>query len=165
MEEKIYKYIANNIEEILISIAIAIMSCSVFLQILCRYILTEPLVFTEELSRYSYIWIASLSIALAAKKRSHLAINIFVKKMFSERSRVLLEILISMIAIVILIVFIPQSIKYCIFVRPLISPALRFSKLVIAISLPIGYALAVIRFIVVLVEDIKKYKMLKISKS
>jgi len=165
MEEKIYKYIANNFEGVLISIAITIMTCSVFLQVLCRYILNEPLVFTEELSRYSYIWVASLSISLAAKQRSHLAIRFFVKKFISKRSQILLEILISIIAIVILIVFIPQSIKYCIFVRPLISPALRFSKMVIAVSLPIGYGLAVIRFIVVLIEDIKKYKMMKISKS
>lgn len=161
MEGKIYRYIVNNAEEILMSIALVIMSCSTFLQVFSRYVFHQPLVFTEELARYSYVWVASLSISMAAKHRRHLAINLFVEKLFSEKSQILLGILINIVTIIILIAFIPQSIKYCIFVRPLLSPALQISRLALAISLPIGYSLAVIRFILLLVEDIKKYKTLK----
>ena len=154
----ILKYIADNFEENLIAFFIGLMIVMVFLQVGSRYILTQPLIFTEEASINCFIWGASLGLALATKNKSHLAIRFFVQKLLSQKAQVLLEILISLIAIGIFAFFIPYSIKYCIFVKPLISPAIGLSKIVIAISLPIAYVLTIIRYIVVLVEDIKNIR-------
>jgi len=154
----IFRYIVDNFEEDLMAFFIGLMTVMLFLQVGSRYIMSRPLIFTEEASIDCFIWVASLGLALATKNKSHLAIRFFVQKLLSQKAQALLEIIISMVAIGIFVFFIPHSIRYCIFVKPLISPALRLSKMVIAISLPIAYGLTIIRYIVVLVEDIKNIR-------
>jgi TRAP-type C4-dicarboxylate transport system permease small subunit len=50
-------------------------------QIVFRYVLDEPLIWSDELSRYLFVWVAMLGWTLAARRRSHIAIRAFVDAM------------------------------------------------------------------------------------
>jgi TRAP-type C4-dicarboxylate transport system permease small subunit len=153
----------ENIEDYIIAILLSLMTIFLFFQVFSRYVMTQPLVWTEEASRYTYIWIAMLCMAVGAKQRSHLAINFFVNLIFSEKIKIFLSIIINFIAIAMLIYFIPQSIRYCIFVQPIPTPALRISRMIVALALPVGYGFALIRFIIVLIQDIKSFRKLRLQ--
>ena len=46
------------IENIFNSIALVVVLVVISAQIICRYVFTSPLIWSEELSRYLYVWIA-----------------------------------------------------------------------------------------------------------
>jgi TRAP-type C4-dicarboxylate transport system permease small subunit len=45
-------------------------------QVVFRYFLGSPLVWSDELARYLFVWCAFLGWVIAARKRSHLAVSI-----------------------------------------------------------------------------------------
>ena len=45
-----------------------------------RYIFEQPLTWTEELGRYTFVWVSFLGMAVAIKHGSHIALDIMVKK-------------------------------------------------------------------------------------
>lgn len=50
------------------------------LQIFFRYVLNSPLVWTEELCRYLFIWICFLGWTIALKQGSHIRINFIIER-------------------------------------------------------------------------------------
>lgn len=64
----------------------------VFLQVLFRYLLRQPLFWSEELPRYLLIWMSFLAAALAQKQDAHINITLCLAP-FSTRARQVLKIL------------------------------------------------------------------------
>lgn len=50
----------------------------VLLQVCFRYILDSPFVWSEELSRYLFIWISLLGWTLAARNKTHISVALFL---------------------------------------------------------------------------------------
>jgi len=50
----------------------------VLAQIVFRYVLNDPLVWSEELARLAFIWVAMLAWSLGSRRRSHIAVTVFV---------------------------------------------------------------------------------------
>ena len=55
---------SSNIEEIVVGFILALMVVTVSVGIFARYFLNKPLVFADELARYSNIWLTFLGAAL-----------------------------------------------------------------------------------------------------
>jgi TRAP-type C4-dicarboxylate transport system permease small subunit len=51
------------------------------LQIVFRYVLNTPLVWTEEAARYLYIWACYLGAAVALRRGNHIAITLAVERL------------------------------------------------------------------------------------
>jgi TRAP-type transport system small permease protein len=51
------------------------------LQVTCRYVLGSPLVWSEELARYLYIWSCFLGAPIALRRGNHIAITLFVDRL------------------------------------------------------------------------------------
>ncbi|MBK5193689.1 MAG: TRAP transporter small permease [Flavobacteriaceae bacterium] len=62
-------------------ILLTCMVLAVLWQIFSRYIINSPSSYTEELSRYLFIWIGILGAAYASGQQTHLAIDIFPPKL------------------------------------------------------------------------------------
>lgn len=58
-----------------------VMVASTFLQVVFRYFLDHPLSWSEELSRFCFIWIVYLGTALAAKSGSHIGVDYLYKRL------------------------------------------------------------------------------------
>lgn len=67
----------------------------VLAQIVCRYILNDPLVWSEELARIAFVWVATLAWSLGSRHRSHIAVTMFVDAL-PLRPRLILAILVQM---------------------------------------------------------------------
>ncbi|OAS83425.1 MULTISPECIES: TRAP transporter small permease [Metabacillus] len=68
-------------------------------QVLSRFILKSPSTFTEELLRYSLIWLAMLAAAYVVGKNQHIAIT-FLRDRLVENSKITLDILIQSIFLI-----------------------------------------------------------------
>jgi TRAP-type C4-dicarboxylate transport system permease small subunit len=49
----------------------------VLVQIVCRYVLNSPLVWSEELARFAFMWLGMLAWSLGSRRRSHIAVTFF----------------------------------------------------------------------------------------
>ena len=76
-------------------------------QIFMRYVLNKPLVWSEELIRYAFVWICYLGWVLGTRNRSHIQITIFVNMLPN-----ILHKIIDTLNSVILIVFSVYMIVY-----------------------------------------------------
>ena len=57
---------------------LAVIFVVMVLQVTCRYVLGSPLVWSEELARYLYIWTCYLGAPIALRRGNHIAITLFV---------------------------------------------------------------------------------------
>lgn len=59
---------------------LSVMVAVVFLQVVFRYFLLQPLAWAEESARFLFIWVALLGAALGARDRAHFAVTMAVSK-------------------------------------------------------------------------------------
>lgn len=69
------KNLYNNFEEYACSLFVAIMICCLSLQVAMRIISGSSIAWTEELSRYSFLWAVYVGAALAVKRGGHVRIT------------------------------------------------------------------------------------------
>lgn len=76
------KNIANKLFngiQILLGLMLAIMIALVFLNVILRFFFNSGLVWSEELSRYVFVYVVYLGAIVAMKENSHLGVDTFIK--------------------------------------------------------------------------------------
>ena len=71
----------NNAEEILLVTLISVTVVLLFVQVVMRYVFNNSLPWTEELSRYLFIWESWLGIGIGAKHAKHIKIVILTDRL------------------------------------------------------------------------------------
>ena len=66
----------------------AAMTLTIIVQVLFRYILKDPLVWTEELARYLMIWMAFVGASCVIKKWQNIYVDFFIDKLTPRRRRI-----------------------------------------------------------------------------
>jgi TRAP-type C4-dicarboxylate transport system permease small subunit len=70
---------------VLIAVLMGLMVINVTWQVFSRYVLGDPSSFTDELSRYSMIWLGLAGAAYVSGKNAHLAIDILPEKLKGKK--------------------------------------------------------------------------------
>lgn len=70
-----------------ISVMVMLVLCVVW-QVFSRYVLKQPSTSTDELARFSMIWVGLLGAAFAVGKRRHLSIDLFTAELTGTRKLV-----------------------------------------------------------------------------
>jgi len=60
---------------LLIALFLAVFAL-ILAQVVCRYAFNSPLVWSEELARLAFVWLAMLAWSLGSRRRSHIAITV-----------------------------------------------------------------------------------------
>ncbi|MFC2186235.1 TRAP transporter small permease [Peijinzhouia sedimentorum] len=94
---KLRKFLDHTIEYSLVVLMI-LMILNVSWQVFSRYFLSQPSSFTDELSRYTLIWLGMLGAAYVSGRSGHLAIDILPQSL-KGASQVRLQILIYAIVV------------------------------------------------------------------
>ena len=68
----------DNFEEVLLCIIITVITLVSGLQVVCRYLFNNSLTWSEEVSRYLFVWTGFLTLSLSIKCRSIISIDAFV---------------------------------------------------------------------------------------
>lgn len=125
---------------------IVVMFCSVItslMQVFFRFVLKMPLSFTEELSRYLFIWMSMVGASVALDNGSHFRMDILIH-LFSKRVNRYLSLVwdISCLAFSIIMVYYGTLLTQN-NIRQL-SPAMRISIAIPYAAIPISGALMVL---------------------
>lgn len=86
MESTFIRRLTWALEKVLIALS-ALIAIVVFLQVVFRYVLRQPLFWSEELPRYLLIWITFLASALAQEHLAHINITLVVNRLPSKLQR------------------------------------------------------------------------------
>jgi TRAP-type C4-dicarboxylate transport system permease small subunit len=112
----------------------------VSLQVFYRYILNDPLTWSEELARFSFMWMVFLGLGLAERDNQHIAVDFFVGKMPSGVQKIV-RIAVDIFCIVVLAVACYQSLGVIQVQAAMRSVALNISMAYFAVAVPIGFAI------------------------
>ena len=136
----------NRLTEIAIGLLIAATVAVTFLQVLFRYGLDSSLSWSEEFSRYAFIWAIFLGSGSAARRGLHMAVDL-LRDALARGYRRLLEAFIALVGIVFFAVFGYAAYLLTDNAIGQISTALQIPIALIYVSAPIGAALTIVHLV------------------
>lgn len=148
---KALKWLEKNAEEVALCILLIIMSCVMFLQVIARFVFSNSLAWSEELTRYLFVWSTFIGISYCIRKRLTIQIEIVVDAL-PDKARTALLILVDLVQIVMFAYLVSPAFTY-------LQRTIENGQTSAAMLLPmeyvyaapfVGFILAVIR----LVQDI-----------
>lgn len=81
---------------IFITVLLFLLLIVVFLQIFTRFVLLKPLMWTEEVARFCFIWLIFMGASVNVRKRAHFALDLFSSKLH-PRSKIFLSFLVNIL--------------------------------------------------------------------
>ena len=130
------------------------MTVVVFLQVVCRYFLVQPLHWSEELARYLFVWIALLGAALGVHRHAHFGMDFFFR-MLSERWRHVLGLFIYGLMELVVVVLLVQGTGLVRKTAEQLSPAMEIPMGWAYACLPVGAALMGIHLLIMILLEVR----------
>ncbi|MEH7226646.1 TRAP transporter small permease [Bacillus sp. JJ1566] len=164
---KLYKHLDDHIETYLSASLLIFFSFLCVLQVVMRYIFNESLTWSEELSRYAFVWFVYTSAAYAVRYQRHVKFN-FLVNILHRISPVYSQIL-KIIALFCWISFLLFIDYYSVqtvmnqFKMGQVSPANQIPMYIVYLGLPMGALLMTFRVTQHIVNGFKELRNLKIS--
>ena len=140
---KILERVFDLIEQGLGVLILLVMFISVLVQIFFRYVLNSPLTWTEESSRYSFIWIVLLGAAFAVRKKEHVVMEVLVNR-FPGHVRKTISFGMNVMILIALLYLLPISWDFFMFIKGVSAPTLKISWGFLFFSAPLSIALMAI---------------------
>ncbi|MDO5537570.1 MAG: TRAP transporter large permease subunit, partial [Desulfovibrionaceae bacterium] len=162
-QPSILGWLDENFEKIFLVVGLLSIICFITLQTVYRYVVSSILetagamVWTEEVSRYIFIWITYLALCVAVKKRSSIRIDIIYDKLprrWQEISWVVVHGCFLLLTLVIAITGWSQIERLLRF--PQYTTATRIPFLIPYLVLPVGFGLMSLRLVQDLWRQCKK---------
>lgn len=144
--------------EVFLIIIFALLVLDVLFQVFSRYVLKGSFTWTEELARFSLIWMSILGAAYLNAKRAHLSMDFLYQK-FSDSNKkkaaIAIEILIFLFALIVMVIggF------------NLVYTTLHLGQLSGTLRIPLGYIYAILPFSGLLIMWFSVYHISKILKN
>lgn len=153
---RFFKHIYENFEEYFSASLIAIMIVCLGLQVLLRYVFGTSLSWSEELSRFCFIWTIYVGIALAAKRMQHVRVTA-VYLLMPKQMQLVMWMLVDAIWVVFNLIFAWQGILMVInsfeFVER--TPTLEWVAAYIYMIIPFGFILMSWRIIEIYIKHLR----------
>ncbi len=144
--------------EFFLVVIFALLVFDVLFQVFSRYVLRSSVTWTEELARFSLIWMSILGAAYLNAKREHLSMDFLYRK-FSDKTKkkvsIVIEVLIFLFALIVMVIggF------------NLVYTTLHLGQLSGTLRIPLGYIYAILPFSGLLIMWFSVYHISLISKN
>ncbi len=109
--KKILFYVDEYLEEFVMTILLILMAVIMGIQVLSRYAFGMSLSWSEEVTRYLFIWSAFISVSFCTKKFLAIKIDQFVK-IFNKRGRAVLGLINLTCQFVFFVYLVPYAWRY-----------------------------------------------------
>lgn len=159
---RVYKHLDEHIETYLSSFLLIAFSVLCIVQVVMRYIFNESLTWSEELSRYAFVWFVYTSAAYAVKYQRHVKFSFLVNllKKISPIYSQFLKIIALLCWIGFLIFLDYFSVKLVMnqFNTGQLSPANQIPLYIVYLGLPLGAFLMTFRVVQHIVTEVLELK-------
>jgi TRAP-type C4-dicarboxylate transport system permease small subunit len=140
----------------IVIIITGLMTIMVILQVTCRYVLKNPLVWTEEVARYLMVWMAFVGTSCIIKKWDNIYVDFFINLLKKKPRRII--IMFQKFVVLGLLIY---SFYLCVTIFPKVGFYQRLTTVNISMfwaesSMIVGFFLAVLQNIGVILKDLFK---------
>lgn len=88
----ILQKIERNFEKAIITLFLITMSIFIFIQVISRYVFGNAFTWTEELSRYMFIWLIYLAIGIGFRENRHISIDVVVDALPEKMRKIVKQV-------------------------------------------------------------------------
>lgn len=138
----------------LLNMLMAVLVTVVFLQVIFRFVLGSPLAWTEELARYSLIWLTFLGAAYAMSLRAHIGMEFFVN-LFRTPGKKALYLIASIASLMFFLLMVVEGYNLAMQGMAQTSPVLRIPMGMIYMIIPVSGAILIINMAARFAQDFK----------
>lgn len=134
MLKRVYRHLDDHIETYLSATLLVIFSTLAIVQVVMRYIFSTSLTWSEEISRYAFVWFVYMSASYAVRYQRHVKFNVVVDQV-GKRSALaerMLRLLALLLWVAFLVVVFVLSVE-------LVHNQLRLGQVTPSNRIPIGY--------------------------
>lgn len=153
---KVLRFLDDNLEKMICTITLALMSAIIVAQVFFRYVLNNSLSWSEELARYLFIWTIYIGISYGVKMDKHVAVDAVYSYMPKGVKKYY-----AMVAYALFLLFAVAIIYYGITVVGMqitsgqVSPAMGLPMQYVYVAPVVGMILTVIRLVQKIIEAAK----------
>lgn len=152
--QKLIKYINLGMKHFL-NILMVVLTISVFLQVIFRFVIDNPLAWTEELARYCLVWLTFLGAAYAMSLKAHIGVEFFTN-LFPPVGKKVIHVLASIVSIMFFILMIFQGLSLASNSMTQMSPVLQIPMGIVYLIIPISGFFLIINIIGITWSEIRK---------
>jgi TRAP-type C4-dicarboxylate transport system permease small subunit len=135
------------------SALLVFLSVALFLQVLFRYVIREPLPWTEELARYALVWFAMLAGATGAWSGQHFVFR-WATLVLNERARLILRLLVTLIVLALLAILDVSSWRYIHVFQNQTAVSVSLDMRIPFAGVPIGLSCFFLIYLIDLIEEL-----------
>lgn len=148
----------DKLEEYLLCGSLVVTTLIVFLQVIMRKLFNNSLTWSEELTRYIFIWQIWLGVSIAQRNKQHIKVELLTSLVKNKKVIAFVDILATIILIafnIFLVVYGSELVSQMI-TRGNLSGAMRLPMWIVYLAVPVSAFMLTLRLIAQIVEDIKK---------
>ena len=150
---KVLRFLDDNLEKMICTVTLALMSAIIVAQVFFRYVLNNSLSWSEELARYLFIWTIYIGISYGVKMDKHVAVDAVYSYMPKGVKKYY-----AMIAYALFLLFAVAIVYYGVTVVGMqissgqVSPAMGLPMQYVYVAPVVGMVLTVIRLVQKIIE-------------
>ena len=132
-----------------------LMTVVVLLGVFFRYVLLDPIVWSEELSTFMMVWVAMLGASMGIRRGRHVGVSYVVDQVsLLKKNKRIISIVVNLLILVFLYVLIKEGLYLAMFAKNQISAALGISMFWPYFGLLVGGVACVIQLVCQIFEAI-----------
>ena len=138
--------ILKKLENFIVLTFLGLMGGVLSIQIFMRYVVNKPLIWSEEIARYLFVWVAFIGASYGVREKAHIRMEIIFKS-FPKRVQKYLQLFIYAISIACFLYLVPVGIEFTKQQHYVLSSAMSIPMSYIFAAVPIGCILISFRLI------------------
>jgi TRAP-type C4-dicarboxylate transport system permease small subunit len=136
---------------VLLFLVIVIVSFQVF----NRFLFHFPFAWTEELTRYLFVWLSLLGAVRGVRDRAHIQVDLFFN-LFPKKAQLIFDLLINTLVLVLLVSVIISGMEILPMTIQRRAPTMNISMFYLYVGIPLSSVLMILYVLKNSFEDLKK---------
>lgn len=137
----------RKVERWFVVIGLALMTLITAYAVFNRFVLKNPLAWSEEATRFLFIWVSLIGASIGIEENVHTNVNLFVN-LFPEKVQKIISIIANLICALFCIALVYTGIHLVKAQSHQLSASLRINMAYVYTSIPVSFTLMAINFIV-----------------
>lgn len=146
--KRLSKFIDDHFEEMVIVMLLSVMTVAIFYQVIMRYLFNKAPSWTEELTRYAFIWCAYFGVSLGVKRNAHISVMAVID-LLSPKNRKKMYMIANVIFLAFSVIILKLGVETTMSIAKLgrKSAALEIPMWIVYAALPVGFTFIILRLI------------------
>ena len=151
----VYGY--DKLEEYVLCASLVLTTLIIFVQVIMRSVFNSSLTWSEELTRYIFIWQTWMGVSIAQKDKAHIKVEILKSFVKNQKVIAVVDVIATILLIAFNIFLVTSGVELVqqMISRGNVSSAMRMPMWIVYIVLPLASGIFTLRLLAQVVQDIK----------